>query len=246
MIAKRLSYSALGIILLIPGAAESQEVRRATVERPVEWEWDREQEWDDEDYAVEDEWDDLDLEHDPYVDESWGYEDDVGYDTDYRDRRRGSKHGSVAVRGRVNVNLGPIRSSVRVGDSSYERAIRACQRQTRRSRSWCQRRIQSDRNRSAWARVRWNQVFIQPPRNAHRRQNIGRRDLRYVLDPWVLDRIQDHGRRIGIRGNLRGRWIPDYRYGSRMEIRMDGILVARIYDLDGDCRADDILLRRRY
>ncbi len=189
---------------------------------------------------------------DDWADEVW--DDDRWERDDRNDDDRWSKQAprharrtdsNIRVNGTFDLALGPIRASIVIRDGNLNRSIRSCQRQARRSRSWCRSRVlRRDRIRNMWTRVRWDRVFIDAPRNHHRKQRLSGRALRNTLDPWALDRIKRHGNRIGLRGNLRGWWEPAYGYGSRMEIQMDGVVVARIQDTDGDSWADAILLRR--
>lgn len=220
-----------------------QSDRRRTHDEGVEWndEW----EYDDESEAQWGERGDDDDEG--WRAENWRRGDPVDHHWDRGATRRYGEHGGVSevIRGNVRFRVGPIFASIDVGDRTLERAIRRCQRQTHRSRTWCRREVlRRHTPRSAWARARWNQVYVQQPRHPNRRQRLSRRELQHTLEPWVLDRIRRHGERLGLRGNLRGTWEPAYRYGSNIDIRLDGVTIARIRDLDGDGWADDVFLRR--
>jgi hypothetical protein len=60
----------------------------------------------------------------------------------------------------------------------------------------------------------------------------------------VVNRIRDHGRRMGLRGALHGEWVNGGRRGRVMVVHMDRVEVAELVDFDRDGVVDDVFLLR--
>jgi hypothetical protein len=78
-----------------------------------------------------------------------------------------------------------------------------------------------------------------------RRGVLNQRQLRDVLGRRTVDRVRNEGRRLGLRGALRGRWHQAFRFGDVLVVTMGGVEVAEFADYDGDGFIDEVLVPRR-
>ena len=95
-----------------------------------------------------------------------------------------------------------------------------------------------------WVAAEWGPVRV---RVASRRpsftgRTIHRRELRYMLGKETVKRIERHARRMGIRGRTLGRWFHVDRSTSVLEVTVDRIPVAELYDYRNDGRIDELFL----
>ncbi|MGD2120831.1 MAG: hypothetical protein PVJ76_03765 [Gemmatimonadota bacterium] len=101
-----------------------------------------------------------------------------------------------------------------------------------------------------WVAADWGPVRI---RIASRRpswtgRTIQRNELRFLLGRETVKRIERHARGLGIRGPTRGQWFHLDRHASVLEVTVDRVPVAELYDYGNDGSIDELLLTdpRRY
>lgn len=116
-------------------------------------------------------------------------------------------------------------------------------------RQWCRDKGFGEYERRAdrrWEDGGWRDVVFGSPRRTERRtRTMDRGGLIDVLGDVVVGRLDRERRRVGARSPLEGRWL-DLRDGGRvLQVRSGRIAVAELTDLDGDRRADIVLLPRR-
>jgi hypothetical protein len=95
-----------------------------------------------------------------------------------------------------------------------------------------------------WVAADWGPVRI---RIASRRpswtgRTIHRKELRYFLGRETVKRIERHARSLGIRGKTRGRWFHIDRSTSVLEVTVNRIPVAELYDYRNDGYIDELFL----
>jgi hypothetical protein len=71
---------------------------------------------------------------------------------------------------------------------------------------------------------------------------LSRKDLRYFLGKETVKDIERHAKRMGIRGKTRGQWFRADRNTTVLEVTVDRIPVAEIYDYRNDGYIDEIFL----
>jgi len=95
-----------------------------------------------------------------------------------------------------------------------------------------------------WVAADWGPVRI---RVASRRPSwnqgtLDRQDLRYLLGKETVKRIERHARRMGVRGRTRGHWFRVDRTTTVLEVTVDRISVAELYDYRNDGVIDELFL----
>jgi len=71
---------------------------------------------------------------------------------------------------------------------------------------------------------------------------LDRQDLRYLLGKETVKRIERHAKRMGIRGRTRGQWFRADRNTTVLEVTVDRVPVAELYDYRSDGRIDELFL----
>ncbi len=95
-----------------------------------------------------------------------------------------------------------------------------------------------------WVAADWGPVRI---RVATRRpswtgRTLHRTELRYLLGRETVKQIERHARRMGVRGKTRGQWFHVDRSTSVLEVTVDRIPVAELYDYRSDGFIDELFL----
>jgi hypothetical protein len=106
-------------------------------------------------------------------------------------------------------------------------------------REWCRAKGWT----ANWNRTRWDDAVLRLP--DRRRSGVYEQDtLSDILGRVIYGRVDGQRRQLGAAGPLQGRWI-DGRGGARvLQIRAGGIPIAELSDLNGNGRADVVLLNR--
>lgn len=93
-----------------------------------------------------------------------------------------------------------------------------------------------------WIRADWGRIRMQPLR--HRGPNVvlDKSDLRHLLGRETVNRVRNAGRRVGLRGAMRGRWVGGRGRGQVLVVTMGGADVAEFADFDRDGFIDDVFL----
>ena len=99
------------------------------------------------------------------------------------------------------------------------------------------------RDRRVRVRLEWDRApfHFRAPRFQGR---VGPGELRRILGPRTVSRVRRAGRRVGLRGAVRGYWIDSWRHGVVLVATMEGIDVAEFIDYDCDGRIDDAFFLR--
>ena len=111
-------------------------------------------------------------------------------------------------------------------------------------------RYVSPRAGYSWVRVDWRPIRYAPVRYARvdRYDRFDRYldhgDLRHLLGRRTVDMLRDEGRRMGLRGALRGEWLDVRRQGRVLIVRMEGVDIAELVDIDWNGTIDDVFLLR--
>lgn len=95
-----------------------------------------------------------------------------------------------------------------------------------------------------WVAADWGPVRIRvASRQPFVRQGtLDRQDLRYLLGKQTVKSIEQHAKRMGVRGRTRGQWFQADRFTTVLEVTVDRIPVAELYDYRGDGIIDEIFL----
>jgi len=112
-------------------------------------------------------------------------------------------------------------------------------------RQWCLDKgwgLGNDRHDRRWERRGWEDVVFRIPQD-RRRSALDERGLVETLGGVVFGRLQGHQQQLGARDPIVGRWISAGG-GQVLQIRSGGVPVAELSDLDGDGRADLVLVFR--
>jgi hypothetical protein len=99
-----------------------------------------------------------------------------------------------------------------------------------------------------WVAADWGPVRI---RIASRRpswtgRTLHRQEIRYLVGKETVKRIERHAKRMGIRGRTRGHWYRADRNTMVLEVTVDRVPVAELYDYRSDGYIDDIFLTDPY
>ncbi len=139
--------------------------------------------------------------------------------------------------------LEPVRAPGRVVTPRVERIHRAAPRH----RVGHTRVVYSSRNhpryrpRAAWVRVDWDRaVRFRVVSNRPYRGFMNGNDLRHLLGHRTVRLIRDAGHDAGLRGALRGHWVPGRGFGRVLVVTMGGGDVAEVLDYDRDGYVDEI------
>jgi len=105
-------------------------------------------------------------------------------------------------------------------------------------RQWC--------DQKGWSRAGgWGDVIFRTPQE-RRRGMVDRGGLLDTLGDVVFGRLDGQRQRAGASGPLQGRWVQDRRTGaSILQVRAGNQPLAEFTDLDGDGRADLVLMPNR-
>ena len=95
-----------------------------------------------------------------------------------------------------------------------------------------------------WVAAGWGPVRIRVASRpgVRYRGTLREKDLRYLLGKETVKDIERHAKRMGIKGKTRGQWFPVDRNASVLEVTVDRIPVAEIYDYRNDGYLDEIFL----
>lgn len=95
-----------------------------------------------------------------------------------------------------------------------------------------------------WVAADWGPVRIRvASRPIFRAQGtLERRDLRNLLGRETVKQIERHARQMGIRGRTRGHWFRADRNTTVLEVTVDRIPVAELYDYRNDGFIDELFL----
>jgi hypothetical protein len=74
-------------------------------------------------------------------------------------------------------------------------------------------------------------------------RTLHKQELKYFLGKHTVKRIEKHAKRMGIRGQTRGRWFRVDRNTSMLEVTVDRIPVAELYDYRNDGHIDELFLK---
>jgi len=111
-------------------------------------------------------------------------------------------------------------------------------------RRWCEEKgWGTGSGYDSWSRADWRDVIFR--RDPGRQQRMSAPTIAGVLGDVVFGRLAGHGRSQGLGGALEGRWLPLAQGGAVMQLRMGGVPLAELADLNLDGRADMILLSGR-
>ncbi len=91
----------------------------------------------------------------------------------------------------------------------------------------------------------WGGVILGGPSTRVRSGSVlGQGGLRDVLGSVILGRLQNEQRRLGARAPLQGRWLREGAQSLVLQVRAGNTPVAELTDLNGDGRADVVLVAR--
>lgn len=94
-----------------------------------------------------------------------------------------------------------------------------------------------------WDDRGWDDVILRAPRGTDRRQGaLDRGGLIDVLGDIVFGRIAAEGSRLGGVDPLTGRWLAGDEGATVLQIRAGSVPVAELTDLNGNGRADAVLI----
>jgi hypothetical protein len=111
-------------------------------------------------------------------------------------------------------------------------------------RRWCEEKGWGTGNDyGTWSRAGWRDVIFRD--SPARQQRMGQPSIAGVLGDVILGRLSGHGRAQGLRGTLDGRWLPLAQGGAVMQLRMGGVPLAELADLNRDGRVETIFLSGR-
>ena len=144
-------------------------------------------------------------------------------------------------RGRGNGNGSVNNASARHGNGPP--FCRNGQGHPTKGRAWCE-----DKGwvgNTTWAREGWGDVIFGGQVPSQERP-VGQGGIGGILGNVILGRLTGFGRQAGLAGSMDGRWIPLSSGGTVLQVRMGGVPIAELADLNRDGRADMILLNHAY
>ena len=203
--------------------ADRRDRQRPDRERPDRRTRDR----GDDRYEDDDRYDDDDYDDDDY---------DERYDDDYDDRYD---------RGRGEARGGP--PFCRNGQGHPVHGRRWCRDKGFGDGDRARDRERYPRRDDRWGeRGGWGDVILDGPRRTDRRQRtVDEGGLIDVLGDVVFRRLERERRRVGGTERLEGRWLRLENGGRVLQVRSGRTPVAELTDVDGDLRADVVLVPRR-
>jgi hypothetical protein len=98
---------------------------------------------------------------------------------------------------------------------------------------------------ATWSRGGWEDVILRNPRRGGRGGVYERDTLSDILGQVVFGRLENQRRRVGASGPMQGRWVQGRDGAQVLQIRAGGIPIAEFTDLNGNGRADVVLLNSR-
>jgi hypothetical protein len=110
-------------------------------------------------------------------------------------------------------------------------------------RAWCQEKGWI--GGTTWAREGWGDVILGGGVPSRERV-VTQPTIGGILGDVILGRLTRFGRDAGLSGSLDGRWTPISSGGSVLQLRMGGVPIAELADLNRDGRADVVLLNHAY
>jgi len=90
-----------------------------------------------------------------------------------------------------------------------------------------------------WGPVRMSVVSRRPSWN---QGTLDRHELRYLLGKETVKEIERHAKRMGVRGRTRGHWLRVDRTTTVLEVTVDRIPVAELFDYGNDGLIDQLFL----
>jgi hypothetical protein len=95
-----------------------------------------------------------------------------------------------------------------------------------------------------WVTADWGPTRIRvASRQPILRQTVlDRKELRYLLGKETVKRIEQHAKRMGIRGQTWGQWFPADRNTTVLEVTVGRVPVAELYDYRNDGFIDELFL----
>jgi hypothetical protein len=94
-----------------------------------------------------------------------------------------------------------------------------------------------------WGPVRISVASRQP---FFRQGTFDRQDLRYLLGKETVKQIEQHAKRMGIRGRTEGQWFQVDRATTVLEVTVGRVPVAELYDYRSDGFIDELFLTGPY
>ena len=110
-------------------------------------------------------------------------------------------------------------------------------------RAWCEQKGWV--GQSTWAREGWGDVIF-GGRAPNQEREVNQSTIGSILGDVILGRVSRFGRDAGLGGAVDGRWMPVSSGGSVLQLRMGGVPVAELADLNRDGRAEVVLLNYAY
>jgi hypothetical protein len=104
--------------------------------------------------------------------------------------------------------------------------------------AWCEQKGWV--GNTTWAREGWRDVIFGGG-VPDRERPVSQGGIGTILGDIILGRLTRFGRSEGLTGGLDGRWVP-VSGGSVLQLRMGGIPIAELADMNRDGRADMVLL----
>jgi hypothetical protein len=105
-------------------------------------------------------------------------------------------------------------------------------------RQWCREKGWT----ATWSRNVWDDARVRLPRDRRSGGILEQGTLAEVIDRVVFGRVAERRSRLGIDAPMQGRWLFTPEGASVLQIRAGGIPIAELTDLNGDGRADLVLL----
>ena len=144
-------------------------------------------------------------------------------------------------RGNGNGNGNAVNASARQGNGPP--FCRNGQGHPTKGRAWCEQKGWV--GNTTWAREGWGDVIFGGGVPSQER-TVGQGGIGGILGSVITGRLTSFGRQAGLAGSMDGRWVPVSGGGSVLLVRMGGVPIAELADLNRDGRADMVLLNHAY